>query len=598
MNQIPLTAAGAERLKLELKELKSVKRPAVIEAFPNAPGLPTDKAAYLKAVDEAYVSDAYHSLSIEGYRVSAALIEKVRQGNWNPDDDQDDLEQRNALAARGYFDALEKRGTGINRAFLAGHNTIRAAVLTGAGDSFCAGFDLSLAFYGSFYQNKVDSLTWDRLFTPIPGGNQGRAATEPDSDFQQFSLSGVYRADTWNTVVAFSAAAGQGEQTAGLLPYTINASLTSPDLPVTALDGKVDTTNYAFTLTSKPLKKARVKLSYRYDERDNQTPVSSWNRVITDAFVTNDVEQKIPYSFDRARLSVSGSYRLFDTVTISGGYDQVDIERDFQEVADQTEEISWGKLRWRPTPYLEATFKGGDAYREVEEADYDIAIAQSFGQNPLMRKFNLAERDRQRLTAELDLMPLDALAFTISYYTTDDEYGQSVLGLQTSEERSFNLDANYALSEQTTLYAFYADETIDARMAGAESANAMPWIARTEDAFETWGVGVSGRITDRLTYGLDYMSSDSEGDILTDSGAGEAPFPVLTTELRYTRAYVDFQLNERWSLGLDVYNEKYDTADWYVDGIGPADISGLLNLGESSPDYSVNVIRVLARFRL
>ena len=33
MNQVPLTVAGAERLKEELKELKSVKRPRVIEAI-------------------------------------------------------------------------------------------------------------------------------------------------------------------------------------------------------------------------------------------------------------------------------------------------------------------------------------------------------------------------------------------------------------------------------------------------------------------------------------------------------------------------------------------------------------------------------------
>jgi len=33
MNQIPLTVTGSERLKAELKELKSVKRPAVIEAI-------------------------------------------------------------------------------------------------------------------------------------------------------------------------------------------------------------------------------------------------------------------------------------------------------------------------------------------------------------------------------------------------------------------------------------------------------------------------------------------------------------------------------------------------------------------------------------
>ncbi|MFT5504037.1 MAG: transcription elongation factor GreA [Gammaproteobacteria bacterium] len=33
MNQIPITAVGAERLKEELKELKTVKRPRVIEAI-------------------------------------------------------------------------------------------------------------------------------------------------------------------------------------------------------------------------------------------------------------------------------------------------------------------------------------------------------------------------------------------------------------------------------------------------------------------------------------------------------------------------------------------------------------------------------------
>ena len=36
MNQIPLTAAGSERLKSELKQLKSVKRPAIIEAIATA----------------------------------------------------------------------------------------------------------------------------------------------------------------------------------------------------------------------------------------------------------------------------------------------------------------------------------------------------------------------------------------------------------------------------------------------------------------------------------------------------------------------------------------------------------------------------------
>lgn len=38
--------------------------------FPAAPGLPKDAKAYLKHVEDVYVTDAYHSLSIEGYGVN------------------------------------------------------------------------------------------------------------------------------------------------------------------------------------------------------------------------------------------------------------------------------------------------------------------------------------------------------------------------------------------------------------------------------------------------------------------------------------------------------------------------------------------------
>ncbi len=66
-------------------------REPVIDLFPKAPGLPRNVGAYVKHIDQAYVTDAYHSLSIEGYRITADLIERVRQ--------------RNAMAARGYWQA-------------------------------------------------------------------------------------------------------------------------------------------------------------------------------------------------------------------------------------------------------------------------------------------------------------------------------------------------------------------------------------------------------------------------------------------------------------------------------------------------------------
>src|SRR5579863_6745630 len=81
-------------------------REPVIATFPKPPGLPKDRDGYLKFIDEIYKSDAYHSLSIEGYSVTPELIERVRTGNWDPDH-HDDRKNRDALAARGYWQAFQ-----------------------------------------------------------------------------------------------------------------------------------------------------------------------------------------------------------------------------------------------------------------------------------------------------------------------------------------------------------------------------------------------------------------------------------------------------------------------------------------------------------
>lgn len=90
-------------------------REPVIARFPKAPGLPRNVDAYMKGVEKAYVTDAYHSLSIEGYRVSTELIERVRSRSWNPEANDKDRNERNAMAARGYFQAFQVVEKSIGR---------------------------------------------------------------------------------------------------------------------------------------------------------------------------------------------------------------------------------------------------------------------------------------------------------------------------------------------------------------------------------------------------------------------------------------------------------------------------------------------------
>jgi len=97
------TSPYVNRIRLLWAEM----RQPIMERFPAAPGITRDVDTYLKRVDEIYLTDAYHSLSIEGYRVTAELIERVRSGGWDPEGDESDREHRNALAARGYWQAFQ-----------------------------------------------------------------------------------------------------------------------------------------------------------------------------------------------------------------------------------------------------------------------------------------------------------------------------------------------------------------------------------------------------------------------------------------------------------------------------------------------------------
>lgn len=95
---------AVNRLKLLWYEMRTV----VIKHFPQAPGIPADHDSYMQRVEELYITDAYHSLSIERYRVTPELVDRVRRGAWDSGNNTEDKKQKDAMAARGYWQATQK----------------------------------------------------------------------------------------------------------------------------------------------------------------------------------------------------------------------------------------------------------------------------------------------------------------------------------------------------------------------------------------------------------------------------------------------------------------------------------------------------------
>lgn len=93
----------ANRIKIMWSNFRKI----IIDKFPAAPGVPKNIDTFISSVKEIYVTDAYHSLSIERYQVTPELIDRVRNGSWNAKDNDGDSKQIDAMAAKGYWDAFQ-----------------------------------------------------------------------------------------------------------------------------------------------------------------------------------------------------------------------------------------------------------------------------------------------------------------------------------------------------------------------------------------------------------------------------------------------------------------------------------------------------------
>jgi MtrB/PioB family decaheme-associated outer membrane protein len=457
---------------------------------------------------------------------------------------------------------------------------------------------LKLAYYGSFFDDQYEAARWQNPFTSAPGAGQGALAESPDSNFQQLILSGNYGFTTFDTQVSFSAATGRGKQDETLLPYTTNLNLVTAPLPVSALDARIDTTNLAMTVTSRPLPRTRVKFAVRYDERDNQTPELAWTRVVADSFVSGESELNVPYGYERLRTNLSGEFALSDSLRLSAGYDFLDFDRKFQEVDEQTEDTGWGRVQWRVNEHLDVNARGGISRREID--DYDEAVAAGLDQNPLLRKFNLAYRYRE--FGELSLSAsLPELPVTIGAQASwaDDSYSSSPLGLTDGEELRLAVDLGWSVSDKAFIYLTGGYDDFDTAQRGSSAFSTADWQASYSDTFYSLGGGfrLTG-IGEKVDLEVDYTRAVGTTEINVTGGGGPPQFPDLESTLDSLRLRLSYRWSEKLAASLLLRYENFPTRDWALEGVGPATLPTILTLGARPYDDEAWILGLSFRYRL
>ena len=269
-------------------------------------------------------------------------------------------------------------------------------------------------------------------------------------------------------------------------------------------EGRVDTRNYDFVLSSNPFRFLDTKFYYKYYK---------WNNKSEDSLEV--VEHFLDYS--KKNYGVDLGLRLPAKFYLSGGYKYVKTERENEGEIDPVLILPFNKdniysvdLRWEGLDFI--AFKVG--YEKLDR-DADYRTPESHAQ--LNKIFSYAAQDRDTYKASIDIFPLESLNCGFEYQHKKTDYKDTTFGLTSDKRNEFNLSADYMIGKIAKLYGFSDYETIKfIQMTGRDLAGAIRSTEIKQDD-KSYGYGLGTEIyviPQKLTFIFqhDYLKSNGNVD--------------------------------------------------------------------------------------
>ncbi len=460
---------------------------------------------------------------------------------------------------------------------------------------------IQVGYAGSIFENRVGELVWDNPFRVTDAsGNaaRGRLDFYPDNTAQSFTIAGAVNLGKSTRLMA-SIVPGWMRQNDTFLPFTINSTISGvPDLPATSLDGRKQTLAMNYTLTNQSFEALTLTARYRSQDYNNDTPsliFPAYER--TDQSLSAVPRRNLPYGFHRQSLGFDGSWEFWKGHFFKLDYEWERFDREHRDVERATEHTIGAALDLNPRRWMlfRLSYRHADREPGHYEANEDSLIAgisaTALGQLHELRKFDEAARTRERAQSLLQLSFTDALSFSASFGTTQDDYKESAYGLLKDWNYDLSFDLTYAPLPELSLFGEYTKEKFrrsqrsrqrvpaSATAAANDSTN-NDWEGHSRERVDTWGAGINASLfKNRLTADVFYSLSAARESSLTRAlgSASLAGFlvtaaqPYPDTNNRYHQVVSSIRLRLADNLWhkLEYRFERYDRRDFQIDRIAP-----------------------------
>lgn len=497
---------------------------------------------------------------------------------------------------------------------------------------------LQFGYSGSFFSNGNRAMTWDNLYQAgtNTGNPTGSYSLAPDNQFHQINASGGY-VISQTTRLAGNLSLGRMTQNESFLPYS-----TGGTLPTTAsLNGKVNTTHASFKLTSRLMPALNLAAGYKYDDRDNKTPVNQYNYITGDrdaggtGTATNALRRwNSPTSSTSHKAYADLDYQLAKATKLKFGYDYHKVSHTYEPTTQDVEQTVKAEVKQKFTD----TASGGLAYsysdRNADTYRGDAPLAATYspgylatlvGANksypwleaPPLRKFFLDDRRRDKVRVYANFAPTDSLDLHVGLDYRQDKHPEADAGFGMSKVNSWaaNFDASQRFSGAVTGHAFVTVEEYQTDQKGANLSNsptssllaetnavadASRWKISIRDRNFTMGVGLRVKPGGKFEYGGDLIHASSNGrtSFAAGSAVANGPLADLITRRNRLELFGRYEVQKNLSVKLQYIYERYHSTDWGYDSpLTLTSVTSVVGTNQVSPKYEVHMIGVSALYR-
>ncbi|MDD5167462.1 MAG: MtrB/PioB family outer membrane beta-barrel protein, partial [Syntrophales bacterium] len=372
-------------------------------------------------------------------------------------------------------------------------------------------------------------------------------------------------------------------------------------------DGKVNTDNYNFSLTSNPLSFLNTKLFYKYY---NKSDVSSSITTTDGATVLlNDL-----FGYRKNTYGAEMGFKLPGSLRLTTAYTFIKTERQRDDLPKNRDNFIDVGLKWSGLKFMNVKV-GYD--RLDRAAEFAVSENPAVDLEPWIRRFDAAARVRDTFKASVEVFPRDTMSFGVGYKHKMTKYSDTILGLTDMKVDQFNFDADwqahsrlrffgYSDIEQRVLNQLQRQTTGVLDPATAPTSTNFNWTAsQTEN---TYGYGLGSEIAiipDKLKLTLSHNSVRSDGTVDYTYLLGNVALPAGrnqdnidlnardTYRLNNYAVKATYQMTKAVALSASYVYEDFTYDDNQYSGYQyfvPVTQGGYLTGAYANPSYRVHVV--------